>query len=174
MQKLCKNVPTEPRESPRGSPDLAEVPRIEPSIQLSAIHVCHCPKVLIVDDTECNLFVLQSYMRSVGVTADEARNGQDALEQVAQRSESKCCQGYKLIVMDINMPVMDGLVATREINARIRAGLVPATPIIALSAGQLRADDEHIYFEEIGFAAYISKPTSKENYVKTLKTYGVI
>lgn len=67
----------------------------------------------MADDNEFNLFTLQSVLQSSAVDADGAANGQIALDMAM--AALKCCP-YKLILMDVNMPVMDGLKATRAIR----------------------------------------------------------
>lgn len=72
------------------------------------------------------------------------------------------------------MPLMDGIEATKLISAKIRSKEIPKTSVVALSAGQMRADDERYYFDEVGFAAYMSKPTTKEDFMNTLRKYNII
>lgn len=93
---------------------------------------------------------------------------------VVNKSSSDCCPAYKLIVMDIHMPLMDGIEATKLICSKIKSKEVPRTNIVALSAGQLRTGDERFYYKEVGFAAYMSKPTTKDEFIKMLEKYGVI
>jgi len=145
-----------------------------PYERLSSARTCTCPKVLIVDDTECNLYVLQNFLRSVDLVADEARNGIEALEKVKAKAQKDCCGSYKLIVMDVNMPLMDGVEATKRITNMSKRGEIPPTTVIALSAGQLSVGEEDLYFNQAGFVAYISKPTSKENFLNLLRTYKVL
>ncbi|KAI9811682.1 MAG: hypothetical protein M1832_000716 [Thelocarpon impressellum] len=71
------------------------------------------PRILLVDDNAINLKLLQAFMRKRQyVNIDSAMNGQEAVEAVERRGE-----GFDLIFMDITMPVMDGLAATRAIRA---------------------------------------------------------
>ena len=76
--------------------------------------------------------------------------------------------------MDIHMPILNGIEATIMINKKIQNHDIPPTTVIALSAGQLTANEENLYFKEAGFAAYVGKPVPKESFLKILKTYGVI
>jgi len=75
--------------------------------------------------------------------------------------------------MDIMMPLMNGVEATRILVHKMKVGEIPKTPIIALSAGQLSSDEENLYFHEVGFTAYLSKPTSKEEFFNILQKYNV-
>lgn len=103
--------------------------------------------VLVVEDHPVNRMILEAWMGSAGHTSATAENGQLAIEVAA-------AQAFDLIIMDVNMPVMDGLTATRA----IRAGDGPNTdtPIVVLSASA-RSED-HAAGLEAGADAYLNKP----------------
>ena len=104
--------------------------------------------ILIADDQEVNLKFSEQIFRRRGHTVATARNGQEALERCEQRS-------FDLILMDVQMPVMDGITATQAIRAReVDSGV--HTPIIALTAFALKGDQEKIL--ESGFDGYVPKP----------------
>jgi len=131
-------------------------------------------KVLIVDDNEYNLYVLQNYMRTVNISADEALNGKEALDAVDQRAKREKNNCYKLVVMDLNMPIMDGITATKELKHKIQEKQIPNVPIIALTAQPLKEEDYDYFKEQIGFAEYLTKPTTKDDFISLLKRYSVI
>ena len=81
------------------------------------IEECSCVPVLVVDDNEFNIFSLILILSSHGINCDQALNGLEAYQKV--KKSFKCCP-YKLVFMDINMPVMDGLESTTKINEFIR------------------------------------------------------
>jgi signal transduction histidine kinase/AmiR/NasT family two-component response regulator len=103
--------------------------------------------VLVVEDHPVNRMILEAWMGSAGHTSATAENGQIAIEAAS-------VQHFDLIVMDVNMPVMDGLTATRA----IRAGAGPNcdTPIVVLSASA-RSED-HQAGLDAGADAYLNKP----------------
>ena len=103
--------------------------------------------VLVVEDHPVNRMILEAWMGSAGHTSATAENGQIAIEAAGE-------QRFDLIVMDVNMPVMDGLTATRA----IRAGDGPNadTPIVVLSASA-RTED-HQAGLDAGADAYLNKP----------------
>ena len=103
--------------------------------------------VLVVEDHPVNRMILEAWMGSAGHASATAENGQLAIEVAA-------AQPFDLIIMDVNMPVMDGLTATRA----IRAGDGPNTdtPIVVLSASA-RSED-HAAGLEAGADAYLNKP----------------
>ena len=103
--------------------------------------------VLIVEDHPVNRMILEAWMSSAGHVSTTAENGQLALDACAQ-------QQFDLIIMDVNMPVMDGLTATRHI--RDDAGINAGTPVVVLSASA-RSED-HAAGLEAGADAYLNKP----------------
>ena len=103
--------------------------------------------VLVVEDHPVNRMILEAWMSSAGHTSSTAENGEIAVEMAAG-------QAFDLIVMDVNMPVMDGLTATREIRAG--DGVNADTPIVVLSASARTEDHEAGL--EAGADAYLNKP----------------
>ena len=73
--------------------------------------------MLVVDDNEFNIFTFILILSTHGINCDQALNGLEAYQKV--KKSFKCCP-YKLVFMDINMPVMDGLISTTKINKFIR------------------------------------------------------
>lgn len=85
------------------------------------------PHVLIVDDNATNRRVLELFLDNLGATWHSVENGALAVEAAA-------LQSFDAILMDIQMPVMDGLTATREIRRQERTFQRPGTPIVVVSA----------------------------------------
>jgi len=112
------------------------------------------PKILLAEDNETNIEMTRDYLTSNGYQIIVARNGNEAINQACQ---------YKpdIILMDIQMPEMDGLEAIREIRA---IPIFKTTPIIALTALAMPGDREKCL--EAGANEYISKPVA----LKKLKT----
>ena len=103
--------------------------------------------VLVVEDHPVNRMILEAWMGSAGHTSATAENGQIAIEMATD-------QRFDLIIMDVNMPVMDGLTATRGIRAG--GGVNSDTPIVVLSASARTEDHEAGL--EAGADAYLNKP----------------
>lgn len=103
--------------------------------------------VLVVEDHPVNRMILEAWMGSAGHAASTAENGQIDVD-VAQH------QAFDLIIMDVNMPVMDGLTATRMI--RSGQGVNRDTPVVVLSASA-RSED-HQAGLDAGADAYLNKP----------------
>ena len=103
-------------------------------------------EVLVVEDHAVNRMILEAWMASTGRRTSMAANGQEAVELARN-------QRFDLIVMDVNMPVMDGLTATRLIR---EGGANAQTPVIVLSASA-RSED-HEAGLAAGADAYLNKP----------------
>ncbi|NBB52060.1 response regulator [Rhizobium sp. CRIBSB] len=103
--------------------------------------------VLVVEDHPVNRMILEAWMGSAGHSCAAAENGQIAVDMALQ-------QRYDLIIMDVNMPVMDGLTATRAIRAG--AGPNADTPLVVLSASA--RNEDHAAGLEAGADAYLNKP----------------
>ncbi len=137
--------------------------RISHTLSLPKGDTCDCPKILLVDDNQMNLFVLGSYLKGTGIKANIAYNGKEAIESIIQKTKSSCCKGYKVVYMDINMPVMDGVEATTILNDKMQLGEIPFVPIIALSAGggnEYRGEDT---FKEV-----LDKPISRDKFLSSV------
>lgn len=109
-------------------------------------------KVLVVDDIEMNQQLAKHIMQSWGFTVDVAANGKEAVEKVERNY-------YDLVLMDIQMPEMDGMQATENIR-RLKDAAKAATPIVALTANLLTGDGDR-YLEK-GMNDYLPKPLDEQ------------
>ncbi|MCW2850730.1 MAG: ATP-binding region, ATPase domain protein [Nocardioides sp.] len=108
-------------------------------------------RVLVVEDGEINQLVATGILEHLGYTVELADDGIQALDALARAS-------YDAVLMDVNMPRLDGYQATAEIRRREAAG--PRTPIIAMTAGAIDGDRERCL--EAGMDDYVSKPIDPE------------
>jgi len=115
--------------------------------------------VLVVEDFPVNQLLVKALLKKLGVTYDLAENGQQCIDMLTSGQ-------YDIILMDINMPVMDGITATQK----IRHELNMAIPIIALTANALQGDKER--FLEIGMDDYLAKPLQISKLTEILKKYA--
>lgn len=127
--------------------------------------VKHLPKlsgsVLLVDDHPVNLLFMRSLLERLGIhDFDQASNGRDAVLLAAKRE-------YDLILMDCQMPDMDGLQATKAI--RKSGGPSRESPIIALTADAMRGAAEKCL--AAGMNDYVSKPIEKERLIAIMTSY---
>ena len=117
-------------------------------------------KLLLVEDDPVNQQVALRMIQRLGFQAHMASNGQRALEELAHAS-------YNIILMDCQMPEMDGYAATREI--RRREGSAHHTTIVGLTAHALNGDREECLMS--GMDDYLSKPVSLEDLGATLEKW---
>lgn len=82
--------------------------------------------VLLVDDNDETAFIIESMLDLMDFGVERARDGREALEMSG-------VSAYALILMDIEMPVMDGLMATKAIRGQEGEGLVPPVPIVGIT-----------------------------------------
>jgi two-component system sensor histidine kinase/response regulator len=108
--------------------------------------------VLLVEDNSANQLVAMYMLKSLGLQVDVASNGREAIAAVERRS-------YVAILMDCQMPEMDGYEATREIRRNTPRGV--RVPIIAMTASAMRGDRERAL--DAGMDDYLSKPVRAED-----------
>jgi signal transduction histidine kinase/CheY-like chemotaxis protein len=112
--------------------------------------------VLIADDYDVNRLVLLAQLEMLGYRADAVANGEEVLRALHARN-------YDVVLMDIRMPVIDGVDATKRIRSRIDG---PQPFIAAVTASALKGDREQ--YLEAGMDAYISKPVDALRLAETL------
>lgn len=120
----------------------------------------HALRVLVVDDNPTNLLVVETLLGCIGVATATATNGLDAVK--AWEDEA-----WDVILMDVNMPQMDGLEATRLIRAREIAGSRPRTPIIAVTASVM-SHETQIYLAA-GMDDVVAKPVDAKRLYNALE-----
>ncbi|MCL7944721.1 ATP-binding protein [Marinobacter sp. ATCH36] len=121
-------------------------------------------RALVVEDNMVNQRVATALLRRLGFEADAAVNGEEALELV-QTNHS----GYDVILMDCQMPLMDGYETTRCIREWEKSNGQGGTPIIALTADASPGTETTC--REAGMNDYLSKPVRKENLRKVLSRW---
>lgn len=118
-------------------------------------------RVLLVEDNELNVEIAQFTLDRAGAVVVHAKDGESAVETFAASAPHE----YDVVLMDIMMPGIDGLEATRQIRALDREDAA-TTPIIAVSANAF-ADDRRLS-REAGMDAHLSKPVSAQELVEAL------
>lgn len=119
------------------------------------------PRVLLVDDDGVNRQVARLLLLGLGCSVDEAETGREALERVA-------AQAYDLILMDCQMPEIDGYTATLSIRAGVSGR--PDVPIVAVTANT--DDSAHRRCMEVGMDAVLKKPVTREALAGALARFG--
>ncbi|MEY5047791.1 MAG: multi-sensor hybrid histidine kinase [Bacteroidota bacterium] len=113
--------------------------------------------ILVVDDNSVNRKVASEILKSYHCSVDLATNGIEAIDKVKANN-------YQLILMDIQMPVMDGVTAMQEIRSTIKNKIIP--PIIAMTAYSMK--DDKLKFIDAGMDDYISKPIRPESLISKI------
>ena len=119
--------------------------------------------VLVVEDIEANRKVAQKMLRQLGMRLSMAENGQQAVALITGG------QTYDLVLMDVQMPVMDGLTATRHIRRWESDQARPALPIIAFTANAYEEDRKQC--QAAGMNDFLSKPISLPALRQVLETW---
>ncbi len=143
---------TRPNAKPASGPELLEVD-LRRSLQGR--------RILVAEDNDINQEIALELLRGFGAGVDLAANGQEAVEAFA-------AQDYDLILMDIQMPLMDGYEATRNIREQdFKDG--KSIPIIAMTANAMNEDREKS--REAGMDGHISKPIDLDELRRVLEEY---
>jgi signal transduction histidine kinase/CheY-like chemotaxis protein/HPt (histidine-containing phosphotransfer) domain-containing protein len=118
-------------------------------------------RILLAEDNEINQRVAVTILKKWGHRVDTARNGNEAVDAIRQHS-------YDLVLMDIQMPGMDGMEATQAI--RQLDGEAAHVPILAMTANAMQGDRER--FLAAGMDDYIAKPIDRDALFKMLQRYA--
>ncbi|MFW6020120.1 MAG: PAS domain S-box protein [Bacteroidales bacterium] len=113
--------------------------------------------ILVVEDVKVNMLLLQKMLEKMNFHVGQAKNGQEAVDYVQHKKPD-------LILMDINMPVLDGIQATKIIKSKY-----PEIPVIIQTA--YTSEDNKTGSEEAGADGYLEKPINKEKLSQYLKKY---
>lgn len=114
-------------------------------------------KVLVVEDNPLNMELVLEILNANGITAHEAIDGEEAVKKAEQ-------EVYCLILMDIELPCMDGIEAAKIIKSKNKK-----VTIIALTSYAMKGDKER--FLAAGFDEYIAKPIDVSDFMKKLEKY---
>lgn len=114
-------------------------------------------KILVVEDDPINMRLMSEILRSIGITADEAENGEEAIKKTEKEI-------YDIILMDIGLPGMDGIKTMKMIKSKPD---YKDARVIALTAFAMKGDKERFLAE--GFNDYVSKPINVPEFMEKLE-----
>ncbi|MGA2409121.1 MAG: response regulator [Candidatus Binataceae bacterium] len=142
-------VPSPAASTSEASASSAEGAEAAPSSPATGEHPL---RMLLTDDSADNRTLIKAYCKRLPWQIDDAENGEAALRRFSTT-------GYDIVLMDLQMPVMDGLAAIRAMRSHEASNHLPRTPIIALTASAL---DEDVHKSlDAGADAHVSKPINK-------------
>ncbi|KAF5049098.1 Sensor histidine kinase RcsC [anaerobic digester metagenome] len=127
--------------------------RVRPEREEAPVPPVHGRRILVAEDDRVNQLALTRMLAKLGHVPTVADNGRAALD-ILQRESFDC------VLMDIQMPVMDGLEATRRIRARVHPDIPADIPVVALTGHAMAGDRERFLAE--GMTAYLSKPVDMD------------
>ena len=113
-------------------------------------------KILIAEDNQLNQMLIKAILDKESIQYDLAENGVQVLEKLKSAH-------FDLILMDIQMPIMDGINATIEIRNQLKSSI----PIIALTANASVTDE--LKYKEVGMNDHLSKPFKREDLFNKIK-----
>ena len=117
--------------------------------------------ILIAEDNEFNQLLISELLSHWGITVSMVQNGAECLEQLKTSQ-----QPFDLILMDIQMPVMNGLEATQHIRRKMK---MIDIPIIALTANVMEQDQKK--FQKVGMNSFLPKPFDPEQIYHILQQF---
>ena len=119
-------------------------------------------RILVAEDNPENVILLQSYLQGLPLVLDLAQNGKLALDK-------RCANDYDLVLMDIQMPVMDGYTATGEIRAWEKAGGRKPVPIVALTAHAITGASADSM--RAGCTGHLTKPIERDDLIAAIARF---
>ena len=122
-------------------------------------------RILLVEDSEDNRMLIKSYLKNSPHEIDVAENGEIGVQKFTSSR-------YDLVLMDMQMPVMDGYAATQAIRRWEQERAVSSTPIIALTAYALKEEVQKSL--DVGCTAHVSKPIKKNTLFQTIDEYSKV
>jgi CheY-like chemotaxis protein len=121
-------------------------------------------RILLAEDSQDNVLLIEAYLKASGYAADVARNGQIALEKFISGK-------YDVVLMDVQMPIMDGYSAARRIRQwEIENGATPV-PILALTAHALPEEVRKSF--DAGCTAHLTKPIRKSTLLAAIEEHAM-
>jgi CheY-like chemotaxis protein len=141
-----------------GNPGAIATPA--PAAPPTTVVLHHALRILVVEDNQVNQKVVTAVLRKRGFYIELANDGQEALSKLENSA------AFDLVLMDVQMPVLDGLEATRIIRREPRWKQLP---IVAMTAHAMNGDKERCL--EAGMSGYISKPVHPSLLLSTVDEF---
>ena len=131
---------------------------------------CGCCSILVVDDQYINRYIILQYAEKYDIRIDEAEDGMEAVAMVKETNKKKCCDGYYLILMDLNMPIMGGIEASRAIlELKSSHQMSQILCIVAVTAFVSEKEKEKCL--KAGMVDFIPKPFSLSRFARLISLH---
>lgn len=174
---------TKDRKQVRGTRELDKTSKVEESLKKNNfLRTWGCASILVVDDSPFNILILHEIFGKVipphlgrdaqagepCVLIDDAANGLQAFKKVKETAQRDWWRGYEVVLMDLNMPVMDGATSAQNIVNLQEDGVIPKSlKVIALTAYD--SPEFKTMWAQAGMKGFLNKPVSIEHIEKVLK-----
>ncbi len=127
-------------------------------------HSQHAGQILVVDDNEINIKIIEYILQPLGYSIYTATNGEEALIKLASHEDS-----IDIVLMDCNMPIMNGFEATESIRAGQAGSANKDIPVFAMTANAMHGESEKCF--NAGMNEYLVKPIEKQHLIKVIHQY---
>jgi len=152
-----------PFQVPEGN-SVPQEPEVSPTVQGDSHDGLRGMRVLLVEDNKVNAMIAAELMRAVGIDVTIAVNGADALDRLGETVKPQGKLAFDLILMDLQMPVMDGYEATKIIKETPEYKDIP---VFALTAHAFTEERDRCF--ALGMQAHLTKPIDVEQFYETLR-----
>ena len=123
-------------------------------------------RLLLVDDDVLTLLIHRKYIEEFGLQCDTASNGSDAIRKIIENKENSIF--FSIVVLDWNMPIMNGVECTRRIRRLVAEKIIPECSLLALSGTSFELPNAREELKEAGITFFLSKPISKKKLLEKL------
>ncbi len=141
--------------------DVASTKQTEEEFDENSLQAFPNAKVLLAEDNQINVMIAQSLLAKLQIVPDVAQNGEEALKKVQEHD-------YDLILMDVQMPIMDGYTATKKIRM-LDGEKYKTVPIVAMTANAMKQDIEKALV--VGMNDHLSKPIELRLFYVLIQRY---
>lgn len=132
---------------------------------------CAVSELLIVDDNEFNRVILGTILSKIGINFSEVCSGKSAINEILKQDSNG--KPYKIVIMDCNMPDLDGWETTRRVKKLFLDGKLSCNPNIIGYSAFTSDEDKQMCFDS-GMVEHLVKPSSPEKIIQTIKRFSNI
>lgn len=146
---------------------------IYPSIKIEQINpvfkkTWDWSSILIVDDQFINRFIIKQFCIKYDIMCQEAEDGKVAIDKVLSQTNKKWCNGFELILMDLNMPVLGGVESSKAIMELKNRGLINQDlKIVAVTAFPSKTEKDKC--ASVGISEFIVKPFTITHFINLIR-----